>query len=122
MPFSTGTITNTRATGTASSTIVLSTRNLNTSAASTITVQIFATVNSTTFYTAYVDSFVIAANSYNIRTYVIGGNVAYEVQVNSSASQVLFSVFGIDEFGNMVPNQGRTQPELSFIAALSPII
>ncbi|MFC4100199.1 hypothetical protein [Paenibacillus xanthanilyticus] len=122
MPFSTGTITNTRATGTASSTLVISTRNLNIAAASTISIQIFASVDSNTFYTAYVDSFVLAANSYNVRTYVIGGNVAYEVQVNSSASQVLFSVFGIDEFGNMVPNQGRTQAELSFIAQLSPII
>ncbi|MBB3110084.1 hypothetical protein FHS18_002151 [Paenibacillus phyllosphaerae] len=117
MGYSTSIITNTRATGTAASTIVVNTRNWNTSAPTTITIQIFASVDGVTFYTAYASSYVVATDSFDVREFFIAGNVAYEVQVNSSSSEVLFSVFGLDEFGNLVTSQGKTQAELSFVGS-----
>ncbi|MBO7742860.1 hypothetical protein I8J29_01540 [Paenibacillus sp. MWE-103] len=119
MPFSTGIITNTRATGTAATTVVVNTRNENLSAASTITIVLYASVDSHTFYTAYVTSFVIPPNSFDVRTFFISGNVAYEVQTNTSSPQVLFSVYGLDEFGNLVTEQGKLQADLSFIGSLT---
>ncbi|MBM7564213.1 hypothetical protein [Paenibacillus sacheonensis] len=119
MPFSTSIVTNTRAIGTAATNIVVNTRNANPSAASTITIAIYASVTSATFYLAYVSSFVIPANSFDVREFLIAGNVAYEVQLNSSSPQVLFSVYGLDEFGNLVIDQGKSQEDLSFIGALT---
>ncbi|MFD2330132.1 hypothetical protein ACFSR7_12845 [Cohnella sp. GCM10020058] len=123
MPFSTGTVTNTRDTGTAASNIVLNVRNLDLFLPVSIVVKIFASVNSDTFYTAYVSSFVVPLDSYEVMTFFIGGNVAYEVQINvisSSTPNALVTVYGIDEFGNLVNDQGFSQAELSFIPLLSP--
>ncbi|SEG72045.1 hypothetical protein [Paenibacillus sp. UNC499MF] len=125
MPFSTGIITNTRDAGTASSNIVMNVRNLDLTNPVTVTVQIFASVNSTTFYTAYLITYVVPANSYNVREFFIAGNVAYEVQINTAsvaAPNALLSVFGIDGFGNLVTDQRILQSELSFISSLSPVM
>ncbi|MFS0838806.1 hypothetical protein [Paenibacillus sp. 1P03SA] len=125
MPFSTGVITNTRDAGTASSNIVMNVRNLDVTNPVTVTVQIFASVNSTTFYTAYLISYVVPANSYNVREFFIAGNVAYEVQINTASvttPNALLSVFGIDGFGNLVTDQRILQSELSFISSLSPVM
>ncbi|MVO98388.1 hypothetical protein [Paenibacillus lutrae] len=124
MPYSTGTITNTRAVGTASSNVVMNVRNLDTVNPVTITVEIFASVNSTTFYTAYLTTYVVPANAYDVREFFIAGNVAYEVQINPVSTvtpNVLLSVFGIDGSGNLVTDQRILQSELSFINSLSPI-
>ncbi|MFE4571134.1 hypothetical protein [Paenibacillus chitinolyticus] len=125
MPFSTGVITNTRDFGTASSNIVMNVRNLDTTNPVTVTVQIFASVNSTTFYTAYLISYVVPANSYNVREFFIAGNISYEVQINTTSvvtPNALLSLFGIDGFGNLVTDQRILQSELSFISSLSPVM
>ncbi|QHW30130.1 hypothetical protein GZH47_04265 [Paenibacillus rhizovicinus] len=124
MPFSTGIVTNTRDFGTAASNIVVNARNLDTVNPVTVMVQIFASVDSDTFYTAYLNSFDVPANSYEVLTFFIAGNVAYEVQISLSADppSTLMSVVGIDEFGNLVTDQQYPQSQLSFITALSPIM
>ncbi|OPH61412.1 hypothetical protein BC351_14845 [Paenibacillus ferrarius] len=123
MPFSTGLVTNTRAFGTAASNIVLSTRNIDTINPATVTYHIFASVDSSIFYTAYMSSFIVAPNYFDVREFFIAGNVAYEVQVSiSNSTSTLISVFGIDEFGNLVTEQGKLQEDLSFISSLSPVI
>ncbi|NBD24731.1 hypothetical protein [Paenibacillus glycinis] len=122
MPFSTGTVTNTRAFGTAASNIVVSTRNLDLVNPVTVMVQIFASVDSSLFYTAYVAAYVLPADSYDVREFFIAGNVAYEVQLNVSSDppSTLMTVVGIDEFGNLVTDQQYSQEELNFIISLSP--
>ncbi|MWV42242.1 hypothetical protein GRF59_01245 [Paenibacillus sp. HJL G12] len=126
MAFSTGTVTNTRDVGTAASNIVVNTRNLDAVNPVTVVVEIFASVNSSTFYTAYLTSYIVPPNSYNVREFFIAGNVAYEVQINLTSSvptpNVLMSVFGINEFGNLVTEQRYAQSELSLIPALSPVM
>ncbi|UKS26617.1 hypothetical protein LOZ80_34745 [Paenibacillus sp. HWE-109] len=123
MPFSTGLITNTRALGTAASNIVLSTRNIDTVNAATVTYHIFASADSSVFYTAYMSSFIVDPNYFDVREFFIAGNVACEVQVSvSDSTSTLISVFGIDESGNLVTNQGKLQEDLSFITSLSPVI
>ncbi|UUZ84326.1 hypothetical protein LJK88_11820 [Paenibacillus sp. P26] len=124
MPFSTGIITNTKAVGTAASNIVLSTRNADASNPSQIVVQIFASTDSVTFYTAYVSNFIVAAKSFDVREFFIAGNVAYEVQINvisTVPSNVLVTVHGIDGSGNLVTNQRVLQSEFTAITALTPI-
>ncbi|CAI6084124.1 hypothetical protein [Cohnella sp. JJ-181] len=123
MPYSTGTVTNTRDFGTAASNIVLNVRNLDTSLPVSVIVKIFASVDSDAFYTAYVSSFDVPVNSYDIRTFFIAGNVAYEVQIyvgSITTPNALLSVYGIDEFGNLVTDQRFTQAEMSTIPFLSP--
>ncbi|REE94351.1 hypothetical protein A8990_101144 [Paenibacillus taihuensis] len=73
-------------------------------------------------YTAYVTSFALTANDFDVRGFLIGGNVAYEVQLSSSTTAVLFTVTGTDEFGNLAEDQRFPQTELSFIPQLSPIV
>ncbi|MFD2332661.1 hypothetical protein ACFSR7_25685 [Cohnella sp. GCM10020058] len=123
MAFSTGTVTNTRDFNTAASNIVLNVRNLDLTTPVSIIVSVFASVDSDTFYTAYMLSYDVPANSYDVRTFFIGGNVAYEVQIDmfsTSLPNTLTSVYGIDEFGNLVTDQRFAPSELSFIPALSP--
>ncbi|SEN28454.1 hypothetical protein [Paenibacillus sp. OV219] len=121
MPYSTGVVTNTRFFGTAASSLVVSTRNLDVINSTTVTVHIFASVSSTVFYTAYLTSYVVAANSFDVRSFSIGGNVAYEVQLNSTITNVLFTATGLDEFGNLTEDQRHPQAELIFIPVLSPV-
>ncbi|AZN40788.1 hypothetical protein [Paenibacillus albus] len=122
MPYSTGIVTNTRFIGTAASSVVVSTRNIDVINSTTVTVHIFASVNSSVFYTAYLTSYVVAANSFDVRSFSIGGNVAYEVQLSSSTTSALFTVTGLDEFGNLTEDQRIPQAELIFIPTLSPVI
>lgn len=122
MPFTTGMITSTRATDTAATNIVVSVRNVDATNA-TILVQVFGVPWSTLTLTPhYVTSYVVPANSSDIREFYIAGNVAYEVQINNlSPAEVVFSTYGIDEFGNIVTEQRVLQSELTSIAALSPV-
>ncbi|CAI6069318.1 hypothetical protein [Cohnella sp. JJ-181] len=123
MPFSTCTVTNTRDFGTAASNVVLNVRNLDLFSPVTVLVKIFASVDSDTFYTAYVSTFAVPADDYEVRTFFIAGNVAYEVQLSVtsvSTPNALLSVYGIDEFGNLVTDQGFAQAELSTIPLISP--
>ncbi|MEC0370913.1 hypothetical protein [Paenibacillus chibensis] len=123
MPFTTGIITSTRAEGTAATNVVVSVRNVDTSDA-TVVVQIFGVPWSNLVLTPhYVTSYVIPANSSDIREFYIAGNVAYEVQINnlSPSVEVAFSTYGIDEFGNIVEEQRVLNSELTPIAALSPV-
>jgi hypothetical protein len=124
MPFTTGVITNTKSVGTAASNIVVSTRNADAANTSQILLQIFASVDSTTFYPAYVSNYVVPAKSFDVREFFIAGNVAYEVQlsvISSVPSNVVLSVFGLDGNGNLVINQRVLQSELTSITALTPI-
>ena len=121
MPFTTGIVTNTRATGTAASNIVVSTRNLTTTAA-TIIIEIFSVPITTLALTPiYVTSFFVPALTADIRQFFIAGNVAYEVQIGSTTpgSQLTFSSYGLDEFGNLVTEQRVLQSEFTEIAAFS---
>ncbi|MBO7747333.1 hypothetical protein I8J29_24415 [Paenibacillus sp. MWE-103] len=119
--YSTGVVTNTRDIGTAATTIVLNVSNIDPTATS-VTVKIVASVDSDFFYTAYVSGFVVPAGGYEVMTFNIAGNVAYEVQVSTlSSSQgpfALVSVYGLDEFGNLVANQRFAPEELSSIPAI----
>lgn len=121
MPFTTGLITNTRATGTAASNIVVSSRNLGNSSA-TVVLQIYGVPGTTLVLTPiYVTGYVVPANSADIREFFIAGNVAYEVQINivSVLTNVSMSTYGLDEFGNIVTEQRVLQSELTPISALS---
>ncbi|SEP17965.1 hypothetical protein [Paenibacillus sp. OV219] len=120
MALSTGVITNTRDFGTASSNIVVSTRNFDLVNPVTIMLEVFASVDSSLFYTAYLTSYVVPANSFDVREFFIAGNVAYEVQLDSSSVNVLFTVCGINEFGNLVEDQRYSHSELNVIPALGP--
>ncbi|MBO7745834.1 hypothetical protein I8J29_16625 [Paenibacillus sp. MWE-103] len=117
--FSTGVVTNTRAKGTAASTIVLNINNI-TSAGLTVIVKIFASVDSNIFYLATTSVLFIPIGAYEVRTFNIAGNVAYEFQVSVRHTspvgpEALVSVYGIDEFGKLVNNQGFAPEELSVI-------
>ncbi|WP_308634091.1 hypothetical protein [Paenibacillus silvisoli] len=127
MPFTTGPVTNTRDFGTAASNIVVSTRNLDPASAVTVIVEIFASVDSSIFYTAYSLSYVVPANAYDVREFFIAGNVTYEVQLNSMAQtttsvnpNVIMSVTGLNEFGNLVESQFFNHVNLIPISQLSP--
>ncbi|SFS53860.1 hypothetical protein SAMN05428962_0668 [Paenibacillus sp. BC26] len=123
MPYTTGPVTNTRDFGTASTNIVVSTRNLDLTSAATIIVQIFASVDSSIFYTAYHLSYIVPPNSYDVREFFIAGNVTYEVQIATmdvSPPAVLMTVTGINEFGILVEEQLFNQNELIFITSMSP--
>ncbi|SFT16470.1 hypothetical protein [Paenibacillus sp. BC26] len=125
MAYSTGVVTNTRATGTAATNIVVNTRNLDTDDSVWITVQIFASVDSSDFYTAYYSMYEVLEDSYDVREFYIAGNVTYEVQlsvtVEAGVPNALMSVTGLDEFGNLVEDQRFTQADLTFITSLSPV-
>jgi hypothetical protein len=124
MPFTTGLITNTRDFGTAASNIVVSIKNEDTINSATIIVQIYNSPTSTTLSPLYASSFVVPPNSINVSEFFIAGNVAYEVQINEISllpTNVVFTVFGIDEFGNLVVNQRVLQPEFTIIPVLSPL-
>lgn len=125
MPFTTGIVTNTRDFGTASSNIVVNTRNLNLLSSAIITVQIFGTADSTSYIPLHQSVFSVSPNSTDIRTFSVVGNIAYEVQLKVDADAnpgVIMSTFGIDRFGNLVSEQGILQSELTFISALTPIL
>lgn len=113
--FTTGLITNTRATGTAATNIVVSARNLS-NASATIVVEVYGVPISTLVLTPlYVTGFILPAFSSDIRSFFIAGNVAYEVQygVTATLTQVAMSTYGIDEFGNLVTEQRVLQSELT---------
>lgn len=121
MPFTTGLITNTRATGTAASYVAVSFRNTS-NAAALVIVEIFGVpINTLALTPLYVSGYYVPAMSSDIREFFIAGNVSYEVQVSNSTplANVVCSVFGLDESGNLVTNQGVLQSELTEIPALS---
>lgn len=121
MPYTTGIFTNTRATGTAASNIAVSVRNLNASAA-TIIVEVFAVpITTLTLVPVYVSSYTVPAHTADIREFFIAGNVAYEVQIDNTylLSEVAFSSYGLDEFGNLVTDQRVLHSEFIPIAAFS---
>lgn len=119
--FTTGLITNTRATGTAATNIVVSARNLS-NASATVVVEVFGVPSTTLVLTPlYVTGYILPAFSSDIRTFFIAGNVSYEVQysVNATLTQVAMSTYGIDEFGNLVTEQRVLQSELTPTAGLT---
>ncbi|GAB6992053.1 hypothetical protein [Paenibacillus pini] len=120
MPYSTGMITNTRATGTAAANVVVSTRNTSSSSA-VILVAVFG-VPSSTLIPLDLTSYVVPPYGVDIREFFIEGNIAYEVQLSelSILAQVLFSTYGIDEYGNIVTEQRVLNSELTEIQAISP--
>lgn len=124
MPFTTGIVTNTRDFGTASSNIVVSMKNESMVDTATVVVLVFSSVDSSSFAPAYAESFILAPNQSEITTFFIGGNVAYEVQydvIMPTPNNVVVSVFGIDEFGNLVTDQRYSPTEFTSIPALTPM-
>ncbi|AZN42614.1 hypothetical protein [Paenibacillus albus] len=115
--YSTGIVTNTRDTGTAATNVVLNVHNTNELSLTTI-IRIVASVDSDTFYVAYLNGFVTPSGGYEVMTFNIAGNVAYEVQLlfdlttNDGTLPALVSVYGIDEFGNPSVNQGFAPGDL----------
>jgi hypothetical protein len=123
LPFSTGYITNTRVVGTAASNVVVNIVNENQIFPATVEVRIFYSLVPDTKTPLYVSMFTIPINSIKRSTFYIAGVLAYEVQFNvtsSAASDVVNSVYGLDENGNLVPAQRIHQSELTTISALSP--
>jgi hypothetical protein len=124
MPFTTGLITNTRDFGTAASNIVVSIKNEDIVNPATVRVQIYNSPTSSTLTILYVSNLVVQPNSINVSEFFIAGNVAYEVQFNVTSqvpTNVVLTVFGLDEFGNLVTNQRVLQPEFTIIPVLSPL-
>ncbi|MCM3129085.1 MULTISPECIES: hypothetical protein [unclassified Paenibacillus] len=119
--YTTGLITNTRASGTASTNIVVSVRNVGTSVANIIVAVFVVPISTLTLTPLYVSSYSVAARSADIRSFNIAGNVAYEVQynINTTLTEAAISTYGLDEFGNLVTEQGVLQSELTPISALS---
>ena len=119
--YTTGLITNTRATGTAASNIVVSSRNLG-PATATVVIEVFGVPISTlTLAPLYVTGFSLPAGSADIRSFFIAGNVSYEVQysITATLTQVAVSTYGLDEFGNLVTEQRVLQSELTPTSGLS---
>lgn len=117
--YSTGVVTNTRAKGTASSNIILNINNI-APAALTVIVRIIASVDSNTFFVATSSVFFIPIGSYEVRSFSTHGYVAYEFQVSlrhvsAVGPEPIVSLYGINEFGNLVINQGFSPEELSKI-------
>ena len=124
MPFTTGYITNTRAVGTAASNVVVNIVNESQIFPATVEVRIFYSIVPDTKIPLYVSMFTLPINSINRSTFFIAGVLAYEVQFNvtsSAASDVVNSVYGLDESGNLVPAQRVHQSELTTISALSSV-
>jgi hypothetical protein len=123
LAFTTGYITNTRAVGTAASNVVVNIVNESQIFPTTVEVRIFYSIVSDTKIPLYVSMFTLPINSIKRSTFFIAGVLAYEVQFNvtsSAPSDVINSVYGLDESGNLVPAQRVHQSELSTISALSP--
>lgn len=119
--YTTGLITNTRAFGTAATNAVVSVRNVGNSVASIIVVVYVVPMSTLTLTPLYVSSYSIAPDNADIRSFNIAGNVAYEVQYNidTTLTEAAISTYGLDEFGNLVTEQGVLQSELTPISALS---
>ncbi|MCM3782612.1 hypothetical protein M3231_06485 [Neobacillus mesonae] len=119
--YTTGLITNTRATGTAATNTVVSVRNVGTSVASIVVAVFVVPITTLTLTPLYVTSYSIPANTSDIRSFFIAGNVAYEVQYNvtTTLTEAAISTYGLDEFGNLVTEQRVLQSELTPINALS---
>ncbi|UUZ89549.1 hypothetical protein LJK87_25935 [Paenibacillus sp. P25] len=123
MPFTTGYITNTRNFGTAASNVVVNLVNENAINPATVEVRIFYSLVPDVKIPLYVTTFTLPPNSIRRNTYFIAGVLAYEVQFNvtsAAPADVVLSSFGLDEFGNIVQEQGILQSELTIISALSP--
>ncbi|CAI6079742.1 hypothetical protein [Cohnella sp. JJ-181] len=119
--YTTGLITNTRASGTAATNIVVSARNLS-NASATVVVEVFGVPSSTLVLTPlYVTGYILPAFSSDIRSFFIAGNVSYEVQysVTATLTQVAMSTYGLDEFGNLVTEQRVLQSELTPTSGLT---
>jgi hypothetical protein len=124
LPFTTGYITNTRAVGTAASNVVVNIVNENQIFPATVEVRIFYSIVPDTKIPLYVSMYTLPINSIKRSTFFIAGVLAYEVQFNvtsSAASDVVSSVYGLDESGNLVHAQRIHQSELTTISALSPL-
>ncbi|REE69546.1 hypothetical protein A8990_13311 [Paenibacillus taihuensis] len=99
-------------------------KNESTEDTATIVVLVFSSVDSSSFVPAYAESFILAPNQTEITTFFIGGNVAYEVQysvIDPVLNNVVVSVFGIDEFGNLVTDRRYTPAEFTSIPGLTPM-
>ncbi|WP_211746081.1 hypothetical protein [Paenibacillus sp. Marseille-Q4541] len=112
--FTTGLITNTRATGTAASNVIVSVRNLGSATASIVVVVFVVPMSNQALTPMYVSGYSVTANSSDIRQFSVAGDIAYEVQYSITATntQVAVSTFGLDEFGNLVTEQGILHSEL----------
>jgi hypothetical protein len=123
MPFTTGYITNTRDVGTAASNVVVNMVNENTTNTATVEVRIFYSLVPDVKIPLYVTTFTLPVNSIKRNTYFVQGVLAYEVQFNVTSvtpTDVVVSTFGLDQFGNLVIEQGLTQKDMTTISALSP--
>ncbi|SEP02865.1 hypothetical protein [Paenibacillus sp. OV219] len=125
MPFTTGLVTNTRSFGTAASTVAVNTRNI-TSTPILVLLEVYVVPPDTNTLTlVYVTGFNLAGHSSDTREFSIAGDLAWEVQLDQSGilSEVAFSVFGLDEFGNLVPGQNIKVADWMEITAFStPIV
>ncbi|MEW9700280.1 hypothetical protein [Paenibacillus sp. SI8] len=74
-------------------------------------------------FTVGQDLFNLGPNKTFIKTYQLVNATAYEVQIDYySATNVAFSVFGVDQSGNFVVNQRALTPELTRIDQLSSVL
>ncbi|MBM7564211.1 hypothetical protein [Paenibacillus sacheonensis] len=121
MPFSTGLISNTSSTGIASANVVVNARNI-TNVEALVLIEVYVVPESTqTLNMAYLTGFMLAAKSSGTREFFIGGAIAYEVQLSvvGPVTEVVLSVFGLDESGNIVHGHRVLHEELTVISTLS---
>ncbi|QHW31528.1 hypothetical protein GZH47_12195 [Paenibacillus rhizovicinus] len=120
MPYSTGLITNTRALGTAASTVFVNARNI-TNVEALIIIEVYVVSDSMPLTLAYLSGFMLAGKSGDKREFFIGGDSAYEVQLSviNPLTEVVLSTFGVDEFGNLVDGHRVLQEEMTVISLLS---
>lgn len=125
MPFTTGLVTNTRATGTAATNVAVNTRNI-TSTPIQVLIEVYIVPPFTNSLTLiYVNGYTLAGHSSDTHLFSVAGNIAWEVQLNATGllSEVAFSVYGLDEFGNLVPGQNIKVTDWMPITAFStPIV
>ncbi|NBD24729.1 hypothetical protein [Paenibacillus glycinis] len=121
MPYTTSLITNTRAIGTAASNVVVNARNI-TNVQALVLVEVYVVPATTqVLQLAYLTGYFLPGQSSDSRTFFIGGDIAYEVQLSviGPLTEVVLSTFGLDEFGNLVHGQRVLQEEMTVISTLS---
>jgi hypothetical protein len=125
MAFTTSLITNTGAGETAAAYVFVNVINESDSSDATIELQLFQVVNTGEPKIPLAHfSYIVPAAVVDVRTFYISGVAAYEVQLDVTGIPnylVMFSVFGVDEFGNLVPTQRVLNEELSYIPSLTRI-
>ncbi|SFT19723.1 hypothetical protein [Paenibacillus sp. BC26] len=119
MPFSSGLIHNDLPTP--ASGVVINARNI-TSTTALVLIEVYVVPPTTNTLTLiYLTGYMLPGKSSDSRQFNISGDIAYEIQVNASGvlSEVVFTAFGVDEFGTPVDGQQMLALDWQEISAFS---